>query len=367
METESYVVSPRLENLPEDAVDLLLSFLSMDDYTRLSAVSTRVRTLVSEASHLLMEDTILDPTLSPKDKSFKVFVRLSLDQSRLHKILRRFHSLNVVRLENLSEVGDKLLSIINAAPSASNLNSLVVSGANLTYWCVDSFELPNLKKLTIAGGSVRTSISSLVGSTSQLESLTIDRSNFVRDDQIMDVTGRMYGSLKYLQLRQCLRIRSPVLCLANLKSLRLIGCFGLTGLPHLDCPNLSHLDLSFCFHMESNAVHAAIEALPNLECLQLVKCPRLEHLTISSDKLRVLNMQMSRNVRFCKLQCPLLEQLETAGCRGLQSLILGSTEMRVLDLSSLPLTRLELYVRNLKYLDVSCCRQLDQTLVRCGT
>jgi hypothetical protein len=141
-------VALRLEEMPCDAMDAVLSFLSFSDYRTLSSLSVRMNDAVSKASHLLMDESTgrpaeytngasesssLKPPVQPKATA-----PLRLNQLGLTKLMKRYICLNVLQLEGLAAVGDDLFRILNESTAASTIHILSLNGVSLTYWCTES-------------------------------------------------------------------------------------------------------------------------------------------------------------------------------------------------------------------------------------
>jgi hypothetical protein len=178
---------------------------------------------------------------------------------------------------------------------------------------------------------------------------------------------RLDPSLTMLSLRQCLRIRKPVLRLTRLDHLSLMGCFALTDLPKFSCPTLKHLNLGFCFRLSTGRIQQAVESLPFLEVLTLIKCTSLEKLVLQSDTLRLLNVNFCSSLHSLKLSCPNLERLDNIACNSLDTLYLDGNNASLLELnlSFLPVTRLEVFASELRQLNLSGCRRLDHCIIHC--
>ena len=235
MDNSELHLSP-FESLPPDAVDSILSCLTLEDYRNVSRVSRRMREAVSLSSHLHMsEEASLTPrfhsrafqslAMQPKKNARKVGSRHPRDD--LRRLLRRFSNLNVVHLQGLASVGDDIVSIINESPSASSITSISLQGCALSYWCRQPLQLKSLRHVSISAGSIRSQISALLTKSPGLISLRIVQCSALRDSNVKDVGSLVRSTLRTLTLKQCVRLRRPSLQFPRLTRLNMAGCFGL--------------------------------------------------------------------------------------------------------------------------------------------
>jgi len=335
-----------LVEVPMDAMNVLLSFLTLPDYRNLSLSSHKLSQAVSKASHIRM------PTAP-----------LRLGADAVQSLLKRFGSLRVLELDGIASIGDKIFPLLNQSAAASTLQSLCLHGVSLTYWCTDGLHLEHLQQLTVAGGSVRVALPAFLKKL-PLESLTLSQCSSLRDTQLSEIQTTVGTTLKTLNLHQCIRLNHPTLNFAQLERLSLMGSFSLLDLPQLNCPNLLYLDLSFCFRINSTTVEDALKRLPQLRELALVKCPGLHSLTIVHSRLTSINVMWSNALHTLRIKCPHLLKLETAGCVALSTLLLDSVSLQSLSLASLHnLQRLEIQAPLLRSLTLTHCRRLDQVRV----
>lgn len=359
----------KVQDLSTDAMNVLLSFLIFDDYLALSLVSKSFNCAISRASHLVMEDpSTTGKTVDYSDSSMLDRQRgtstVRLEQQTLRQLLRRYQKLNVLHLNGLAAVGDNLFSILNQAPAASNITSLSLNGVSLSYWCPNALEFQNLQHLKISGGTIRAALGKLFGAadhpSSNLKTLTIKQCSSLRDEHVADMVRRLDGCLTSLSLHQCLRVKKPVLCLAKLKHLSLVGCFALSDLPKFSCPKLLSLDMSFCFRLSTDRIQNIVESVPSLEELTLIKCPSLHSLKLTSKTLRRVNVNFCNSLVTLKLTCPKMERLDNASCSSLDTVILKQAHaLQALSVAGQPVTRLDLLAADsLQRLNLAGCRNL---------
>ena len=318
----------QLESLPSDAMNVVLSCLTCDEFQRLSILSKRLTEAVSNSSHLYMnahsytsssssspQQNMLHPTTEmrhphPHTMTHRRSVEFLHPEDDLRRLLGRFHCLNSLHLQGLAEVGDEVVSIINESPAADTITHIFLHGCALSYSFSESFQLKNLQHVTICGGKIRARLFSLLQDSHHLQSLSIGQCSAMRDVQVSDIANQTF-QLESLTLQQCVRLRQPVFKFPKLETLNLSGSFGLTSLPHFACPNLKELDISFCVLLSGEKIQAIVSELPLLEELVMVKCTGVQSLNLSSKILRSLNLS------FCiltelRLHCPKLQALKVS-------------------------------------------------------
>jgi hypothetical protein len=329
MDVEQYNLS-FLESLPLDDMNVVLSFLSFDEFQILSMLSKKLNESLLCSSHLYMTERCLSSyvtkrlrtTGSPpgqvvQDQQTHAQRQLRLSRNTanhlspddLRHLLGRYHCLNVLHLQGLAAVGDHIVSILNESPAASKLTKISLQGCSLSYWCNQSLALVNLQHVIISGGSIRTRFCSLLKNSLQLRSLSISQCSSLRDESVATLQQE---KLQHLTLRQCERLKRPVLRFSRLTHLNLVGCYGLTDLPGFDCPSVRDLDLSFCVRLSGEIVEQIVLRLPHLEKLVMVKCPGVQQFRLSSKSLQVLNMSFCSSLQELRLHCPNLQALEVS-------------------------------------------------------
>ena len=318
----------QLESLPLDAMNIILSYLTFQEFQRLSILCKRLNQAVSCSSHLHMTGQGYLSSLPPsfaRGHPNTEFRQPIMTQSRalhmveylppeedLRRLLQRFQSLNALHLQGLGAIGDNVVPILNESPASNTLKHISLHGCSLSYWCNQSFRLEHLQHLTIYGGSIRANICSLLQHSNDLRSLSIGQCAAIRDDSVSDLASLLQRKLERLTLHQCVRIRQPNLQFPKLEHLNLVGCFGLSSFPDFECPNLKEMDLSFCVQLSGEQIQTVVERLPFLEVLSMVRCAGIHSLRLSCHKLRILNLNFCNSLRELRLACPKLEVLEVS-------------------------------------------------------
>ena len=402
-----------LSNLPNDAIDLVLSCLTLQDFARLSMLSKHLYQSVSLATHLHMSgnsralvDRRTHPEL-PNNEEQGRKNHIVLPQDNLKLLLGRYNNLTSLHLERLAPIGDDLLTILNESPAASTLTSVSLNGCALSCWCVQSLHLPNLQHINLSGGSIRARISSLLKhSTNNLKSLGVTLCSRLRDVDVFDIGNLLYHTdLESLTLNQCIKLRRPTIEFPTLHRLNLVGCLGLSDLNRISCTRIVHLNLSFCIRLSGEQIERFLDRLPFLEELVAMRCSSVVSLKLNSKMLKRLNLNFCHELTELRLRCPSLVKLEVRkdcscrpffvffflllqaivtrffspcrylpvmlkqifSCSSLKILILDTVDcLDHLDLGGLSrLERLDIRAPTLSFLDLQGCRRLNHCQIEC--
>jgi hypothetical protein len=340
-----------------DSMDSILSFLTLSDYLNLSMVSKGMNDSVSTSSHLFMltacsntiirrgpyqfrrrhddndnsskhnylichtpEELAIENSLvfSSGFRTASLSSSSSSDSQQQHDLvtlLNRFQNLRVVSLCGpvLSMVSDTLIGILNGCPASNTLQSITLHGCDLSYWCTQSLQIPNLQHLTFTGGtSIRSRISFLLKDSKQLKTVTLKDCPSIRDEDIYELSKIVQNTLEELTLHHLKLLRPRRVRVRRLNRLSLVGCFSLTDLSKIHCPTLTELNLSFCVRLTGEQIQCMIDRLPSLTTLIMMNCSGVRTLELNSNTLRVLNVSYSHSLQRLRLVCPLLEQLEVS-------------------------------------------------------
>lgn len=311
--------------MERNAIDIVLSFLTLEDYSRLCRTSKSLNAAVYESSHLFVEDcgglcrTTSTATLSTlsidsrDDKSTKFGLKSneSLPSSELQLMLNRFLFLKQIHLHGLAPVGDDLIRVLNDTTSANHCTSVSLHGLALSYWCPHSLQLNQVQHLTLSGNSIRVRVSSLIRNLGRLQSLTLKQCPGIRDEDIHDIGRVSQGTLQELNLHH-VKIVQPLADFPNLQRASFLGCFGLKDLSFLRTPQLTELNISFCVRLSGEQIQCIVEQVPLLEVLIMMKCNGVKSLGLSSSRLRQLDATFTHNLEVLRLSCPKLEKLEVS-------------------------------------------------------
>jgi len=365
------------------AMDIILSYLTLVEYSKLSIASRIMQDVVSRSTHLHMDayglfrkrikpstdiyqqEVVQEIVASPSSQ--EPLESCITPQKELQQLMNRFNNVSVLNLQGLAPVGDDLIDILNRCPSALTLKSITLHSCALSYWCAHSFQFQNLESLTLTGNSIRARMSFLLKHSKNLKSLTFKQCPALRDGDVAGISRILHSSLEELILNHT-KISKPVASFPRLTHASFAGGFCLTSLSRFDCPNLKTLNLSFCVRLSELHIEKIVENSPLLETLIIVKCSGVHSLDLESKNLRRLDAGFTHNLRNLRLACPALRDLDTTCCSSLRCISLENCHsLPVLDVGgSLQLQRLTLKeARNLTHLKLRGCLLLNYCHIDC--
>ena len=346
---EKIPLSPPLSllegKLDRYTMDIILSYLTLVEYSKLSITSRIMTDTVSISTHLHMDEYTLFrkrtiPSIQPEELVPRTATGSSMfeseqlpsrskplehcditPQKELERLLNRFNNVRVLNLQGLAPVGDHLIDVLNRCPSALRLRSITLHSCALSYWCAHSFQLRNLERLTLTGNSIRARMTHLLKDSKHLKSLTFKQCPALRDGDIAGISGILQTSLEELVVNHT-KLSKPVASFPMLTRASFAGSFCLTSLSRFHCPSLKVLNLSFCVCLSERQIERVVEISPLLETLILVKCAGVSSLDIESKTLRRLDASFTHNMRDLRLMCPALEQLDVSGWKSIGCLLL---------------------------------------------
>ena len=308
------------------AMDILLSYLTLIEYSNLSIASRIMRKRVSKSTHLYMDEYTLfqkrfvasnykqemvqQTTFESRSPQLE-FSSCITPQRELQQLMNRFNNVSVLNLQGLAPVGDDLIDILNRCPSALTLKSITLHSCALSYWCAHSFQLQNLRSLTLTGNSIRARMTFLLKHSTNLKSLAFKQCPALRDGDIAGISRLLHKSLEELVLNHT-KLSKPVASFPRLTTASFAGGFCLTSLSRFHCPNLKILNLSFCVRLSESQIEKVVENSPLLETLIIVKCAGVHSLDLESKYLRRLDTGFTHNLRNLRLTCPALQNLDVS-------------------------------------------------------
>ena len=322
------------------AMDIILSFLTLVEYSKLSIASRIMKDTVSISTHLHTDEyglfrkrkippmhqqeevqetaMIASPLASPPPP--EPLVPCITPQKELQQLMNRFNNVSVLNLQGLAPVGDDLIDILNRCPSALTLKSITLHSCALSYWCAHSFRLRNLESLTLTGNSIRTRMTFLLKHSKNLKSLTFKQCPALRDGDIAGISSILHTNLEELVLNHT-KLSKPVASFPTLTLASFAGGFCLTSLSRFDCPNLKSLNLSFCVRLSEIQIETIVENSPVLETLIIVQCAGVHSLDLESKSLRRLDAGFTHNLRDLRLVCPALRQLDVSELNSIHTFL----------------------------------------------
>jgi len=341
-------------------------------------------------------------------------------KQQLTCLFQRFKYLRTVILHDLSSIQDSILPIINTCAAASTLKHLELhglrilkdghvlklptydngyththnhthtqthtytqnntqthGGAKLRYIAISgtlfcsyqnvlkSFTtFPNLKYIQLSGCKL-------------LNDADVQHLINTRTNQFQKTNTR--DQLHTLSLSDSSQLVQPIIKFRILHSLDLSKCPNLKKLTNIDgCPNLLKLNLSYCTSLGDQAVSNILSSCPMLELLDLTACGGLKTLTLVSDSLKVVDLDMCPMLETVRISCDRLQALKISVCAKLKEFSFDGTLLKELDLSLLPMSELKIVASSLQNLNLSGCSKLNdsgleltcpklQSLDICGT
>lgn len=330
-----------LMEMERNVVHVILSFLTLTDYSQLCQTSKALNTVVYESSHLFAEDcsglfrisnsskknrqkhaTKYSSSTPPdNDETVKLMSTCTKDhtpQNELKVLLNRFSHLKQIHLHGLAPVGDDLIRVLNDCHSAHQCTSVSLHGLALSYWCPHTLRLDQLEHLTLSGTSIRVRVSSLIVDLKRLKSLTLKHCPGIRDEDIHELGRVSNDTLQELNLNH-VKIVQPSAHFPSLVKASFVGCFGLKDLSGLWTPHLKELNISFCVRLSGEQIQCLVEQLPVLETLIMMKCNGVKTLELQSTHLRRLDATFTHNLEVLRLCCPNLVALEVSRHADMES------------------------------------------------
>ena len=300
------------------SMDIVLSYLTLVEYSRLSIASKILRNRISKSTHLHMKEyglfqkrrivPIGPSAKQPQKEDFEMYMT---PQKELQQLMHRFDNVSVLNLQGLAPVGDDLIDILNNCPSALTLKSVTLHSCALSYWCAHSFRIRHLESLTLTGNSIRSRMTFLLQHSTNLKSLTFKQCPALRDGDIAGISSILNASLEELVLNHT-KLSKPVASFPILNRASFAGSFCLTSLSRFQCPNLKSLNLSFCVRLSGSQIERMLRNFPLLETLILVKCAGVDVLNLDSKSLQQLDIGFTHNLGELSLACPSLCHLDVS-------------------------------------------------------
>ena len=255
--------------------------------------------------------------------------KLNLSLHQLQHIVQRFHNIRYLSLYGLSDLGDSFLSIINDCPAASNLVSIELHGCRIIihkqqqqqqhrYHQLNLRQNKNrLRHVSITGtifAPYTTFLDSFVSSTS-IHYLEFSGCHNLHDDDVLSIFKHTSTTLKELHLSNNCNLIHPTIHSDVLSTLDFKQCQNLQSLPSLHCPNLCHLNLSFCTTLEDVALHQILSSTSScsLLTLYLKGCKQIKQPIFTSPRcqqLQILDVSLCSQITQMEISCPHLLSLK---------------------------------------------------------
>nr|XP_025616446.1 putative disease resistance protein At3g14460 [Arachis hypogaea] len=204
-------------------------------------------------------------------------------------------------------------------PRAPKLHQLLVEGSSTSYWGVAPHNI------VISGTQLANSVLEWLLLHIQLPRVIGLR--IINYESAISISGDyLPASLQYLEISSCSKLTfSEHVQHKSLTKIEVKGCGSLTLFPMAGFPNLTELEISECQSMEK--FHVGVpQALPNLLCLRISKCPSLVSLPslgLAAPHLQELCIEDCRKIDCFAEEClpPSFKTLEVIECEKLASWI----------------------------------------------
>jgi len=372
--SQQFVQEETCSYLPDDCWEIVFRFLVINDNNRhhyLNSLSLVSKQFLRLTNGLLFSLTVYDQTRPFVVRLFERFTHLnSLDLSHYHcylnKLLRKIScsplnitSLNIsnnptIPVNGLRAFSKKVTTLTSL--NASDIHSLKSSHLLLIADC-----FPLLKQLNL-GKSLRKShtnaIHSLLSKCQHLQHLELDRSNFMNDQHVAQLT----------------------LFLADLVSINLNGCYMLTEVSFFllvrNCPSLSEIRMEDTAignqSVENNDSLTDIGVYPQLKSLYLANNIWLSDENIimfasSFPNLEMLDLSLCNDSYFEGIpqvlrRCYKIRHLNLAGCSFVD---LFEKNFVVPKLEVLDLSDTDVHDETLYAISKSCPGLLELSLIDC--
>ena len=235
--------------------------------------------------------------------------RLNVSLNQLQHIVNRFHNIRYLALYGLSDLSDSFLPIINHCPSASNLVSIELHDCRIILHNNNNQQHPRqhsrqhhhhqfklhqnnkrLQHVSITGtifAPYTTFLESFV--VSSLQYLEFSGCHNLHDEDVLSIFKHTSRTLKELHLSNNCNLIHPNIKSDILTTLDFKQCQNLQSLPSLYCPNLLHLNLSFCTSLNDVALHQIVSSSSSsLLTLYLKGCKQLKQPNFTSPRCQQL-------------------------------------------------------------------------------
>mgnify|MGYP001219613892 CR=1 FL=1 len=255
---------------------------------------------------------------------------LSPDRARLCRVLRRFHHVARVHVENaeLLSKSEDFEAFASVVPHVVDL-SLTKLRLNRTTGgsFVQSFaqHLQRLRILSLNGCMFPTAdvltemVSHLNGRSLSFISLVGCRT---LEDQHVNTLLSKCSTLTTLLLPDCTRLRRPNLVHGSLEEIDLSKCTSIEAFPQVRLPKVRTICLEWCRNLIASSIENIVRTSPSLISLEMGGCVAFHQLQLSNGRsLETLRFGMCESIRTLRIEnCPTLSNLHLGLCVGLNRL-----------------------------------------------
>eukprot|EP00945_MAST-04E_sp_MAST-4E-sp1_P002563 g2563.t1 len=346
---------PQSALLPEDLFAIVFSYLSLNDIMTASLVSNHLNkciqacTEIQIPTHLSLQSGRITTHIADK---FPFVKSLTFDNCKgltnetLADMVARLPDLRCLDMKQLN--GRDLPAILVAQGWASRLEGLRLSGVLfLRPQTLDTLVQSFSKSLVdVKLGGVRTMEDKHVAALA-MQCPELCRANFDGCSKLQDVELNM--------------VRVEELCFSHCVSLNSLTVGPLCG---NQLGKLRTLDLSYCRKLDEGRLNSFLSGTetPNLETIDLSFCYRLKTIQFTvMPKARTILLEGCANLKSVVTlgALPSLEHFHVGMCVELKSVELNVPKVSRLDLCMLAITNLTIVSKELTFLDLSGCRDLE--------
>jgi hypothetical protein len=391
-----------LHLLPSDVIQVVFSFISIEELIILSFVSKSVKNFTSWTNTIQTSPYSEDiyhkdnahryrnsngrnlnlrkslPNINNMDPISAAIIIPRMPTTNSHPfmtettlthILSRFQNASTIKLHHLSHMGNAFLYIIHNATFHRTLVHVEFHNVQMIHNLTTlSLSLPgqvlrhfhHLEHLVLHGTIFSTYTSTLqyLICSPYLKILKLSGCRQLKDDDVWTMMTRLRSKLQILSLDNASKVIAPKIQSDTIHTLDLHQCIRLKLMTGIQCPNLLRIDLSYCSSIANGQIEALIRHSPHIQHLDLKACTGISNLILYSTSLKDIDLSLCTMLTNLTLDCTLLELCELGMCLKLKELFLKSDVIQGIDLSMLLLKQITIHTPRLVMLNLSGCYKL---------
>lgn len=409
--------------LPSDVIQVVLSFISIEELILLSLISKSVHKCTTLTNTIQTSPWNKDngdkerlgrnainlrkslPNLKNMDPISSTWPMMTIANSsngnstaagndifmtkqKLKRILVRFPNATTIKLHHLSRMGNSFLHVFNHASFHRHLTHVEFHNVHM----MDNITLSSSSKLMLQfqylehvelHGTIFSTYAStlqyLISSSPYLKVLKLSGCRQLYDEDILDIIQRVQydthsnkrlvpqdhsqSQLQVVSIDNASKLIAPKIQSDTIHTLDLDKCIQLKFLTGIQCRNLHKIDLSYCSSIGNGQVEALICHSPYIKHLMLKACTGISNLIVYSTSLKVIDVSLCTMLTNLILDCIVLEICELGMCMKLKELYVQSDTIKEMDLSMLLLNQMKINTPRLTMLNLSGCYKLTNDYV----
>lgn len=413
------IMNGTLHMLPSDVIQIVLSFISIEELILLSLISKSVQkctrltnTIQTSPWNMDNDDKRLGRNASNLRKSLPNVKNMDpissawpmktignngssagndifMTKQKLKRILVRFPNVTTIKLHHLSRMGNSFLHVFNHASFYRHLTHVEFHNVHMMENITPSFssnlmlQFQHLEHVELHGTIFSTYASTLqylITSSPYLKVLKLSGCRQLYDEDVLDIMQRVQydthsnkiivvpqdhsqSQLQILCIDNASKLIAPKIQSDTIHTLDLYKCIQLKFLTGIQCRNLNKIDLSYCSSIENGQVEALIRHSPYITHLMLKACTGISNLIVYSTSLKVIDVSLCTMLTNLTLDCKVLEICELGMCMKLKELYVQSDTIKEMDLSMLLLNQMKINTPRLTMLNLSGCYKLTNNHV----